>query len=95
MLISSNLVLQLGRELALKRCRLTFFRSPIKTLYYFTLSATSAAARGAVWTLQHPLTLFMLVPILAAYGSAKYTGESLALRFGSRWRGVLSPVVIL
>ena len=70
--------LQRGRQLSHQRKRLTLFQQPLRTLYYFCGCMGSAGARGLVWLVHSPVTLFLLLPCLLAYGSLKYTGRPLS-----------------
>lgn len=65
---------QLRTELNERRARLTLLRSPLRTLATFGACAASAAARGARWLASHPLTLFILVPVLLLYAALKASG---------------------
>ncbi|KAK9917565.1 hypothetical protein WJX75_005821 [Coccomyxa subellipsoidea] len=66
---------QLGKELAAQRKQLRFFRHPIRTLYYFSACAGSAAVRGGLWLLKHRITLTLLLPAIAGYVFLKHTGQ--------------------
>ncbi len=62
-------------QLALGRRKLTLWASPVATLRHFCASAGAACLRGALWLAQHPLTLFMGVPFVAAWLFLKQTGQ--------------------
>ena len=66
--------MQLQAQLALGRRKLTLWSSPIATLRHFFASASAACLRGALWLAQHPLTLFMGLPFVAAWLFLKQTG---------------------
>lgn len=51
--------------------RLTFFRSPVLTLYYSLCYIGQGLTQGTRWFISHPITLFLLLPLLAAYAVAK------------------------
>ena len=72
--------LQLGASLAQQRRQLTLFRHPVLTLYYLVACASAAAWRGVKWCLQHPIMLFIIVPVLATYLTLKSTGQSVCAR---------------
>lgn len=65
--------------MALKRRNLTLWRAPRATLRHFRQNTTAASVSGAKWTAQHPLTLFIALPILLLY-------------IGWKWSGVRCPV---
>ena len=67
--------LQLGAELALQRRQLLLLRRPLTTLYYFGACATSSAWRGVQWSLHHPVMLWCIVPLIAAYAAVKPSGD--------------------
>ena len=71
----SPLRAQLQAELALKRRNLTLWRAPRATLRHFCANAASAAVRGTAWTVHHPLTLFIALPVLLLYVAWKASGE--------------------
>lgn len=68
--------LQLGAELALQRRQLLLFRHPLTTLYYFGACATSSAWRGMQWSLHHPVMLWCVIPMIAAYATIKPSGKT-------------------
>ena len=72
---------QLQAELALQRRSLTLWQSPVATLRLFTANASTTVVRGLLWTVQHPLMLFIALPLVGAYLGLKYTGQT-----GSRSR---------
>lgn len=67
-------LLQLKQQLNAERAQLTLLRSPLRTLGAFGTSTATSAARGAAWLASHPATLFLLAPLLLAYGALKATG---------------------
>ncbi len=72
------MAVQLGKQLAAERKQLRLFRHPIRTLYYFSACAGSAAVRGGLWLLKHRITLTLLLPAIAGYIFLKHTGAALA-----------------
>ena len=74
---TKTLPLQRGKDLALQRKGLKLFRAPLRTLFYFCGSTSSAAGRGFMWLVKNRVTLFILVPALIGYVSLKVTGKSL------------------
>lgn len=71
-----NAVEQLRRQRSAERANLTLLRSPLRTLYYFGCSLVSGAVSAVQYSSSHPLTLFILLPVLAAYGTAKVSGSA-------------------
>lgn len=67
---------ELRRQQAEARKKLTLFQSPIRTLYYFTRSSIEGFSNAFKFCIGHPVTLFLVVPVLAAYSGAKYTGHA-------------------
>ncbi|KAL3138829.1 hypothetical protein ABBQ32_005664 [Trebouxia sp. C0010 RCD-2024] len=65
---------QLGAELTLQRRQLLLFRHPLTTLWYFGACATSSAWRGMQWSLHHPVMLWCIIPLIAAYAAVKPSG---------------------
>jgi hypothetical protein len=65
---------QLQAELALKRRNLTLWRAPRATLRHFRQNTTAAGVGGAKWMAQHPLTLFIALPVLLLYIGWKVSG---------------------
>ena len=52
----------------------------------FAAAAGAGALRGAAWLAQHPLTLFILLPVLLGYAALKGTGvQPAALREAEAW----------
>lgn len=77
---------QLRKQLNEQRAQLTLFRSPFRTLAAFGASAATSAARGAAWLASHPLTLFILAPLLLAYAGLRVTGTLAAeVREAEAW----------
>lgn len=66
--------LQLGKKLAAQRKQLRLHRHPLKTLYYFSACAASAAVRGCLWLAKHRITLTLLLPAVIGYVFLKQTG---------------------
>lgn len=67
---------QMRGDLLRERHKLTLFKSPIRTLYYFSKSAWSGLTASAHWVASHPVTLFILLPALALYMGAKHSGQA-------------------
>ncbi len=67
-------VLQLGKKLAAQRKQLSLHRHPLRTLYYFSACAASAAVRGCLWLAKHRITLTLLLPAIIGYVFLKQTG---------------------
>ena len=67
--------MQLQARLALQRRSLTLWQSPAATLRHFAVNASNTVFRGLLWTLQHPLTLFIALPLVGLYLGLKYTGK--------------------
>ncbi len=65
---------QLQAQLALGRRKLTLWSSPVATLRHFSANASATFVRGVLWLAQHPLTLFMGLPFVAAWLFLKHTG---------------------
>ena len=65
---------QLGKKLAAQRKQLRLHRHPLKTLYYFSACAASAAVRGCLWLAKHRITLTLLLPAIIGYVFLKQTG---------------------
>ncbi|KIY95916.1 hypothetical protein MNEG_12045 [Monoraphidium neglectum] len=53
---------------------ITLARAPLRTLYYFAWSVASGLRDAAHFVATHPLTLFMALPLLAYYVTAKALG---------------------
>ncbi|KAK9829946.1 hypothetical protein WJX72_008802 [[Myrmecia] bisecta] len=82
---------QLGKKYSLQRRRLTLVRSPLRTLYYFFACAGDAALRGSAWVVHHPITLFILLPILGGYAGLKLTGtETQRVEFIEAWTAYIA-----
>jgi hypothetical protein len=62
---------QLRRAKALERKQLTLLKSPLKTLYYFGHFSATGLLRGSKWFVSHPLTVFVLFPLIVSYMGAK------------------------
>lgn len=56
------------------RRKLTLWHSPIATLRHFVQHAAESAWEGAAWTARHPATVFVALPLLAAYLFARANG---------------------
>lgn len=65
---------QLGAEFALKRRQLLLFQHPLSTLYYFGACAMSSAWNGLKWSTHHPVMLWCIIPVIAAYAAVKPSG---------------------
>ena len=72
--------LQLGKKLAAQRKQLSLHRHPLRTLYYFSACAASAAVRGCLWLAKHRITLTLLLPAIIGYVFLKQTGTAFQLR---------------
>jgi len=55
------------KEQAAARAQLTLFRSPLKTLYYFSLVAFENARWAFMTVIQHKFLQFVVLPLLLAY----------------------------
>lgn len=53
---------------------LTLCRSPLMTLKHFNASVFKSAGQSLRWTVAHPATLFLVLPILILYGALKSLG---------------------
>jgi vacuole membrane protein 1 len=62
---------QLRKAKALERKQLTLLKSPLKTLYYFGHFSVTGLLRGSKWFVSHPLTVFVLFPLIVSYMGAK------------------------
>ncbi|KAL6751502.1 hypothetical protein V8C86DRAFT_2777070 [Haematococcus lacustris] len=51
--------------------QLTLFRSPARTLSYFSKAVKSGTHSGLTWFIRHPFTLYLLLPALLLYLGAK------------------------
>jgi vacuole membrane protein 1 len=67
---------QLTKELNARRASLTLLRSPFRTLYHALASFGNGLWRGAHWLGGHPLTLFIVVPLLVVYTGLKVGGAA-------------------
>mmetsp|Transcript_6294 Transcript_6294/g.12358 ORF Transcript_6294/g.12358 Transcript_6294/m.12358 type:complete len:437 (+) Transcript_6294:113-1423(+) len=65
---------KLGNRLTKERTRLTLFGSPLLTLKYFYLSALDSIWLFVRWTVAHPATLFVVLPVLLLYVFLKIAG---------------------
>eukprot|EP00889_Picochlorum_renovo_P001911 jgi/Picre1/28941/NNA_004335.t1 len=65
---------KLGNRLTKERTRLTLFGSPLLTLKYFYLSALDSIWLFVRWTVAHPATLFVVLPVLVLYVFLKIAG---------------------
>ena len=65
----------MGQELAQQRQQLGMGSRPVATMGYFTKCAADASWRGTLWATHHPLTLFMLLPVLLGYVTYKLSGR--------------------
>ena len=69
---------QLGAEFALQRRQLLLFQHPLSTLWYFGTCAMSSAWRGMRWSTHHPVMLWCVIPIVAAYAAIKPSGNDIS-----------------
>lgn len=53
---------------------LSLFRSPFLTLKHFNASVFKSAGRSLTWTVAHPATLFLVLPVLLLYAALKFSG---------------------
>lgn len=84
--MAATSVEQLRAQLAEERTRLTLWRSPGKTLYYFSCSVASGLLSAFKFMASHSMTIYILFPILCLYTLSKASGvgESFVL-FAEVW----------
>eukprot|EP00199_Chlamydomonas_sp_CCMP681_P002152 CAMPEP_0119112770 /NCGR_PEP_ID=MMETSP1180-20130426/41649_1 /TAXON_ID=3052 ORGANISM="Chlamydomonas cf sp, Strain CCMP681" /NCGR_SAMPLE_ID=MMETSP1180 /ASSEMBLY_ACC=CAM_ASM_000741 /LENGTH=424 /DNA_ID=CAMNT_0007100469 /DNA_START=92 /DNA_END=1366 /DNA_ORIENTATION=- len=63
--------LRQGRQSAETRSQMTLFRQPLRTLYYFGHFSVNGISNGVRLASKHPITIFVLMPAVAAYLLAK------------------------
>ncbi|GAX81181.1 hypothetical protein CEUSTIGMA_g8614.t1 [Chlamydomonas eustigma] len=63
---------QLKLRLLQERRNLTLLNCPLRTLYYFSVYTYRGLLTNLRWSLGHPITLFIILPVTAAYWAAKH-----------------------